>query len=117
MWIVLEGPEGRRKVRPGEPYVMRPGERPVDIDRNDDSIPVVREDDRVGKLARHLGMDVADFVEWAASILGIPPCPKCQMSKWVLYRIDEIGWLRGIAMLWRVRWARDPTSSELSNME
>ena len=96
---------------------MRPGERPVGVEDGDDPTPAIREDERVGRIARHFGMDVADFIGWAAGVLGIPPCPKCQLSKQLLYRIDEIGWLRGIAMLWRVRWARDPTSSELSNME
>lgn len=117
MWIILEGPEGRRKVRPGESYVGRPGERPVGVEEGGGPIEAAREDARVGNLARHFGMDVADFIQWAASALGIPPCSKCQASKRLLYRIDEIGWLRGIAMLWRVRWGRAPTSAELSKME
>lgn len=107
-WIPIKGPFGKKLVEPG--YILEPWES-VDKDRQD-----VPEHRTLNNAARHFGMDVADFIEWAARCLGVPPCPKCQMSKLVLYRMNEIGWLHGIALLWRVRWGRDLDAGEIERI-
>lgn len=112
-WVVIKGPDGdKRLVKPGEPYTLMPGELIAGIER----VAEERPDDAIDKLARHFGMDVADFVERAAMALGIPPCPACQIRKMVLYRIDEIGLRRALLLLWRTFWGRMPTEREISEV-
>lgn len=42
-----------------------------------------------------------DFIEWAAKVLGVPPCPACQLRNMLLHRIKELGVRRAMAMLLR----------------
>lgn len=112
-WVIIKGPDGnKRLVKPGEPYTLAHGELIAGIER----VPEERKDDAVDKLARHFGMNVADFVELAARALGIPPCPACQIRKMVLYRVDEIGWRRSLILLWRTFRGKMPTEREISEV-
>lgn len=57
----------------------------------------------ITKMARHLGMGISDFIEFAAKTLGIPMCPVCQMTKKILYAIDKIGWMTSIKLIFKTR--------------
>lgn len=52
------------------------------------------ESDAVGNMARHLGMEIADFIELCAKLFGIPPCSSCQVAKLILYSIRGLGWIK-----------------------
>ena len=105
---MIKGPFGKKVVEPG--YFLEPWESLENTEGN------ISDQDRLNMMARHFGMDIADFIEWAARRLGIPPCPVCQSSKQVLYRINEIGWLHGAALLWRIRWKQNLTANDLHSM-
>lgn len=113
-WVVIKATDGsKRLVKPGETYTLAPGELIAGIER----VPEEKPEDAIDKLARHFGMEVADFIERAARILRIPPCPACQIRKQILYAMNELGWRRTLIMLWHTLRGTSPSEKDLSEMD
>ena len=87
---IRKGSEDMRDLKRGEVAFLKPAE-PQD---NSDA-------DKLFNWMAALCGRTGDFVEWAAKILGVPPCPSCQLRNLLLHRIKQLGVRRSMAMLLR----------------
>jgi len=110
-------------VEPGVWFKLPAGETPDSVEYVSILIPEVQDGrlmkgaDEIGNMARHFGMNIADFIELCAGVLGIPPCSSCKMSKMILYAIKSIGWLRGMKLIFKAKTGRPFTEKERQLLE
>ena len=112
-WVVIHGPDGKRRVKPGEQFRLEPGERVVGMERDGQA----ETGDLISELAARLGIAAADLIGLGAKALGIEPCPTCQMRDKVLRRIREIGVGKAAWLLWRTIKGASLTSEEMENLD
>lgn len=72
----------------------------------------IEQNEKLEKIARHFGMDMADFIEQVAAALGIPHCKVCEMRKNIMYKIHEIGWWKAMALIWKTIKKRELSEEE-----
>ena len=108
--IILEDKDGnRRKVPSGRKInpPRRSDEKIVGIERRSKGIAIQTSQERreqYGKfvlLANLFGMNIANFITFAAKVFGIEPCAMCEMRKLILYRMGEIGIRKALWMLFQ----------------
>lgn len=87
---IRKGSPDMSDVKRGEVAFMKPAD-PVDASDGDKLL------NWMAALCGRTG----DFIEWAAKILGVPPCPACQLRNLLLHRIKQLGVRRAMAMLLR----------------
>lgn len=100
MWIILQGPEGTRRVPEGVPYRLLPGEQPVGSAEDETEVQLHAE-----LAKRNVGL--GDFVEAAIKALpeSIRPthCSACEKRKIALNRAREIGVIKAVKEALKVR--------------
>lgn len=109
IYIVIEGPNGQRKVKEGVSYTLAPGERVV---RSESVDPPDRSIYLLDKLAGYFGIAVADLIKYAALAFGIEPCPTCEMRYKILNVIAEIGLFKAIRLLYKTIRGRELSEAE-----
>ena len=98
MEIFIRGVDG--SIRKGSPDMsdVKRGEvafiKPVDA-------PTTTDGDKLLNWMAALCGYSGDFISWAAGVLGVPPCPACQLRNLLLHRIKQLGVRRAMAMLLR----------------
>lgn len=96
--IYIRGTDG--SIRKGSPDMsdVKRGEvaflKPADPVNSDDG------DKLLNWMAALCGRG-GDFIAWAAGVLGVPPCPACQLRNLLLHRIKQLGVRRSMATLLR----------------
>lgn len=90
MWIVLQGPNGRRRVPENTPYRMLPGEQVIGAEQD------ATETELNEELAKR-GMRLGDLVEKMVKashldkLLGKEHCTPCSERKRILNQAHDLG--------------------------
>lgn len=82
---------------------------PEQIERHNQ---MVKENEKLEKIAHHFGIQISDFIEKAAVALGIPHCKVCEMRKKILHKIHELGWWKAMTLIWKTIKNRDLNEEE-----
>ncbi len=90
-------------------HVVLPPPTPEQIEQYNQ---MVKENEKLEKIAHHFGIQLSDFIEKAAVALGIPHCAVCEMRKKILHKIHEIGWWKAMALIWKTVKNRDLNEEE-----
>lgn len=89
MNIIVEGPQGKRKIESGTPFKLNPGEKIVGSDGEG---RLEEEKKKLEDLARAEGIGVGDLVAKLTKTFGIKPCASCKQRQQVLNRLRIDGW-------------------------
>ena len=87
-WIILQGPQGIRKVAEGVRYRLEKGEIVIgseasfEMDQNTTDLAI---------LASEHGIAWGDMLAAATKALGIQPCKSCEQRRLIMNRVNEIG--------------------------
>ena len=87
---IRKGSEDMSDVKRGEIAFIKP------VDAKD-----IADSDKLLNFMAALCGYSGDFISWAAGVLGVPPCPACQLRNLLLHRIKQLGVRRSMAMLLR----------------
>ncbi len=85
---------------------------PPSPEQIEESNRMVKENEKLEKIAGHFGIQMSDFIEKAAAALGIPHCKVCEMRKKILHKIHESGWWKAMALIWKTIKNRDLNEEE-----
>lgn len=100
-FIIIETPNGVRKVQEGEPFRLAPNERVIGAEGTQDS-KYIRENSRtwvLDKLASYFSIPAAELIFFAAKAFGIPHCAVCEMRYKILKEVEKIGLFKSIKLI------------------
>jgi hypothetical protein len=99
-WILLNGPDGLRRVQEGVPYRMLPGEQVIGSEMDST-------EQELNEALHKNNIALGDFVEKAFKLLpeAIRPthCSKCEKRKRVLNHIRENGVLETVRQIREIK--------------
>lgn len=84
----------------------------VTVEQMEAAKQATEQNEKLEKIARHFGMQMADFIQQAAVALGIPHCATCEMRKKIMYKIHELGWWKAVTLIWKTIKKRDLSEEE-----
>lgn len=107
-WIILQGPNGQRKVQEGEPYRLEPGEMVVGSDKSGAGSADWA---LLNKQALESGSSLGDFVaalaKPAAILLGKTNCKSCDVRKLIIDLRKKLGF-NGVWMFMKMSLTESP---------
>ena len=86
--IILQGPNGQRKVQEGEPYRLALGEIVIGSEKN---IAAQKEWGELQTLSEQQGIAWGDMVAAATKVLGIKPCSSCEKRRQIMNEVNKLG--------------------------
>ena len=107
--IILEDKDGNRRKVPSGKQIKpprQPGERIVSVEKDSAKFEMSRQQhveqyNRFVLLGNLFGMNIANFITFAAKVFGIKPCAMCEMRRLILHRMGEIGIRKALWMLFQ----------------
>ena len=94
--IILEGPNGIRKVPEDFPYRLEAGEFVVGSEASFETSDNERS---LAALANENGIAWGDMIAAATKVLGIKPCSSCEKRRQIMNEVNKLGVAKAFGLI------------------